>query len=163
MRTRRRRIPSPVEDDVLFLSDHTCCICRTKGKDVQIHHIDGNPANDGLGNLESKDVEQVLECVRTLGTLADFNCEFGHGRKATVVISRQAENFFEIGLWYSRNQILNAVIRVYRGAIRACYTDGRLEFPYGQRQLRKSVRNRGEQICEFCCMLSQWSVESELQ
>ena len=54
--------------------------------------------------MDRQDVEQVLRCVRELGTLASFNSEFGHGRKATDVISEQAENFFEIGLWYSRRQ-----------------------------------------------------------
>jgi hypothetical protein len=40
-----------VQDEALFLSDHTCCICRTRFKDVQIHHIDGDPSNNDLGNL----------------------------------------------------------------------------------------------------------------
>lgn len=47
----RRQIPAALADDVLFLSDHTCCICRTKGKDVQLHHIDGNPSNNTPDNL----------------------------------------------------------------------------------------------------------------
>ena len=28
-----------------------CCICRTKGKDVQIHHIDYNKNNNDISNL----------------------------------------------------------------------------------------------------------------
>jgi hypothetical protein len=36
---------------MLFLSDHTCCICKVRGKDVQIHHIDGDPANNTADNL----------------------------------------------------------------------------------------------------------------
>jgi hypothetical protein len=40
---RRSAIPPPVAARVLFLSDHTCCVCNEKGKPVQIHHIDDNP------------------------------------------------------------------------------------------------------------------------
>ncbi len=35
----------------MFLSDRTCVVCRESGKPVQIHHIDGNPANNKIGNL----------------------------------------------------------------------------------------------------------------
>lgn len=48
---RRRRLPAVLEAQVLFRSDHTCCICRIKGKDVQIHHCDSNPENNRLDNL----------------------------------------------------------------------------------------------------------------
>jgi hypothetical protein len=49
----RPRVPIPpnVEDEVLFLADHTCCICMTRFKDVQIHHIDGDPSINDLDNL----------------------------------------------------------------------------------------------------------------
>ena len=47
----RKRIPQHLVDEALFRSDHTCCICRTKGKDVQIHHIDGSHSNNSTGNL----------------------------------------------------------------------------------------------------------------
>jgi hypothetical protein len=36
---------------VLFNSDRTCCVCRSPGKSVQIHHVDDNPANNVIGNL----------------------------------------------------------------------------------------------------------------
>ena len=36
---------------VLFLSDRTCCVCRTLGKPVQLHHIDDDPSNNVLSNL----------------------------------------------------------------------------------------------------------------
>jgi integrase len=36
-------------DDVMFLSDRTCCVCRKRGK--QIHHIDGDNTNDDISNL----------------------------------------------------------------------------------------------------------------
>jgi hypothetical protein len=45
-RAQRSTIPLTIADEVLFASDHTCCICRVRNKDVQIHHIDGNPVKD---------------------------------------------------------------------------------------------------------------------
>lgn len=47
----RVEIPRPLQAQVLFASDRTCCICRVKGKPVQIHHIDDNPANNVFKNL----------------------------------------------------------------------------------------------------------------
>lgn len=276
---RRRRIPTTIEEEVLFRADHTCCICRIKGKDVQIHRIDGNPSNNKAGNLavvcldchsritgtrglgksyrpgevrrykrawdqqvlasrrihrptirykkelisqidiiicevlacrrnnpqiekllevlfqihlwrgsheidgkiieglhhlalmsglssprlatlvskklwemcfhfvgpedvgmDKRDLAQVLECIDALGTLAQFNCEFGHGRKAIHSIAEHAENFFEVGLWYSKKRIANAVMRAYREALKGCYSDGQLGFAHGRTILRRSVR-----------------------
>jgi hypothetical protein len=50
---KKRRIPIPddIAAEILFLSDRTCCICNTRGKQVQIHHIDENPANNNINNL----------------------------------------------------------------------------------------------------------------
>jgi hypothetical protein len=47
----RNEIPTARAAQILFLSDRTCCVCRIKGKPVQIHHIDENPANNTLPNL----------------------------------------------------------------------------------------------------------------
>jgi hypothetical protein len=47
----RKPIPNETAARVLFLADRTCCVCRGKGKPVQIHHIDENPANNDLRNL----------------------------------------------------------------------------------------------------------------
>jgi hypothetical protein len=66
----------------------------------------------------------VLECIKALATLAEFNGEFGHGRKAMEAITENAENFFEIGLWYSRREITNAVLKAYQDALQACYNEG---------------------------------------
>jgi len=35
---------------VLFASDRTCCVCRVKGKPVQIHHLDEDPSNSTAEN-----------------------------------------------------------------------------------------------------------------
>lgn len=54
----RMAIPTRTEAEVLFLSDHTCALCTTRYKDVQIHHIDGNPSNNASANL----VVLCLDC-----------------------------------------------------------------------------------------------------
>jgi 5-methylcytosine-specific restriction endonuclease McrA len=49
--TNRPRIPQATADNLMFANDHTCCICRVKGKHVQIHHIDGDNSNNSVNNL----------------------------------------------------------------------------------------------------------------
>lgn len=279
MPRRRKTISTPVAEEVLFRSDHTCCICRRRERDVQVHHIDGNNSNnspenlavvclvchsrvtagrglgrtftpgavrrykrsweqqvfesrrvhrpvvryrkellsqidlifcqilasrgdlsrakellgvlyelhlwrgnnlvdrqiiDGLHHLsvmsglssprlaglvaekvwemcwhfvgpdrvqmDKRDLGTVLESVDALGTLANFNCGFGHGHKATVAIAESLENFFEVGMWYSKRRIANAVIRSYEEGIEACYSDGEPVFSFGRAKLRRSLR-----------------------
>lgn len=48
---QRIEIPVEIAAEILFISDRTCCVCATRGKKVQIHHIDGNPANNLIDNL----------------------------------------------------------------------------------------------------------------
>ncbi|MFQ5881126.1 MAG: hypothetical protein ACE5I9_01455 [Candidatus Methylomirabilales bacterium] len=98
--------------------------------------------------MNKRNLHMVLECVDALGTLASFNCEFGHGRKATEIIANQMENFFEVSLWYSKRRIANAVISTYHEALRACYTDSKLEFGYGRTRLRRSVRRIRRMLME---------------
>lgn len=50
---KRAPIPTDVAAQVLFLSDRTCCVCRTKGKPVQIHHVDEDPSNNLASNLST--------------------------------------------------------------------------------------------------------------
>lgn len=47
----RLSIPQNIADKIMFSNDHTCCICRIKGKHVQVHHIDGDSSNNIAGNL----------------------------------------------------------------------------------------------------------------
>ena len=44
-------IPTELSDRLLFLSDHTCCVCCEDGRPVQIHHIDDDPSNGSENNL----------------------------------------------------------------------------------------------------------------
>lgn len=47
----RTKVGERLESQILFASDHTCCICRDRNRDVQIHHIDSNPSNNVFENL----------------------------------------------------------------------------------------------------------------
>jgi len=46
-------IPENIRTKVLYASDSTCCVCAElgMGKNVQIHHIDGNRNNHTFDNL----------------------------------------------------------------------------------------------------------------
>ncbi len=48
---KRIDVPPDVAAKALFYSDRTCCVCRVKGKPVQIHHIDDNKSNNDIKNL----------------------------------------------------------------------------------------------------------------
>lgn len=285
---KRLRIPQTVTDEVLFASDHTCCVCRTPHKDVQLHHIDRNRRNNDPGNLavvcldchsnvsghrglgksysigevrrckrnwehsvqeargirrprvaykkelfsqvdliiceilslpsnsdripqllgllyelhlwrgspdlnrvivqglnhlsvmsglssprvaslvadklwqlcwhfvgpdrvpmNQADEREVLKCVRTLETLATFNAEFGHGRKAMESAVRSAENFFDVSLWYRRRALAGAVLRLYEEATKGCCQDGKVDFRFAYVRLRKSLRKLRVQLVEW--------------
>ena len=51
MKNSRPSIPDELSTEILYLSDHTCCICNDRGSHVQIHHIDEKSANNVLENL----------------------------------------------------------------------------------------------------------------
>ena len=49
--SNRIDLSQEIAAQVQFLSDRTCCICRTPGRGIQIHHIDGDSLNNDIGNL----------------------------------------------------------------------------------------------------------------
>ena len=51
MAKHRTQIPDGLAAEVLFAADHICCVCRERGKETQIHHIDENPSNNTFENL----------------------------------------------------------------------------------------------------------------
>lgn len=51
MAKERTEIPRDIAARVLFESDRTCCVCRQRGRPVQIHHIDEDPSNSASENL----------------------------------------------------------------------------------------------------------------
>jgi hypothetical protein len=51
MANARTPVPPEVSAEVLFAQNHTCCVCRERGKPVQLHHIDEDPTNHSPENL----------------------------------------------------------------------------------------------------------------
>ena len=49
--TKKTEIDPETAAEVLFQSDHTCCVCKKPGLGVQIHHIDSNHNNSDPKNL----------------------------------------------------------------------------------------------------------------
>lgn len=47
----RTELSADLSADLMFASDRTCCVCRERGKRVQIHHVDENPSNNVADNL----------------------------------------------------------------------------------------------------------------
>jgi hypothetical protein len=90
--------------------------------------------------MDRRDLGQVLKCLAALETVAEFNSMFGHGRRAADQIAKQAENFFELSLWYSQRRIANGVIRIYQKSLSECYHKKKLEFAYGSKRYRQSIK-----------------------
>lgn len=49
----RKAFPIKLENEVLYKSARTCCVCRIPRKPVEIHHIDQDPSNNVYENLVS--------------------------------------------------------------------------------------------------------------
>lgn len=62
-------------DEVLFLSDRTCCVCRTTGRAVQIHHINEDPSDNDIRNL----AVLCLECHNETQIQGGFGRKLGAG------------------------------------------------------------------------------------
>lgn len=79
----RAAIPPETAVEVMFASDNTCCVCRERGKALQIHHVDENPSNNVFTNLALL----CLECHD------DTQIRGGFGRKlnATLVTKYRDE------------------------------------------------------------------------
>ena len=79
----RTPIPSDLVAEVLFASDNTCCVCRERGKIIQIHHIDESPSNNVFENL----AVLCLECHNE----TQIKGGFGRRLDAPVVIKYRDE------------------------------------------------------------------------
>jgi hypothetical protein len=90
----------------------------------------------------------VIDCLDALETLAEFNCSFGHGRKATDAIAETVGQFLDMAVWYKRPRIARGVLKCYQEGLQGCYEDGRLTFPYGYQRLRASLRRASNTLAE---------------
>lgn len=71
---KRKIIAAELTDQLLFECNRTCCICTTPGKDIQVHHIDKNSANNKYENL-------IIVC---LGCHSEIHSTGGFGRNWTT-------------------------------------------------------------------------------
>ena len=71
MTKQRISIPDELRTKVLFASDRICCVCRERGKPVQIHHIDGDPSNNTVENL----AVLCLNCHSETQVRGGFRCQ----------------------------------------------------------------------------------------
>ncbi len=79
----RTPMPSDLAAEVLFASDNTCCVCRERGKRIQIHHIDESPSNNVFENL----AVLCLECHNE----TQIKGGFGRSLNAPLVIKYRDE------------------------------------------------------------------------
>jgi hypothetical protein len=75
----RSPIPPHVEAELAYLSDRTCCVCRTPYLQLQIHHLDGDPSNNDSANL-------ALLCLQHHG---EAEIKGGLGRKLSPAAIRK--------------------------------------------------------------------------
>ncbi len=87
MAKTRTPIPDNIAAEVMFNSDRTCCVCRERGKTVQIHHIDKDPSNNSIENLSVL----CLDCHN------DTQLKGGFGRKLNAPLVTEYRNE-----WFSR-------------------------------------------------------------
>ncbi len=82
----RTGIPVDLAAEVMFASDSTCCVCRERGKALQLHHIDEEPSN----NVEVNLAVLCLECHN------DTQLQGGFGRKLNAaLVTRYRDEWFE--------------------------------------------------------------------
>jgi len=82
-------------------SDYTCCVCRERGKTLQIHHIDENPSNIVFGNLSTL----CVDCH------AKTQIKSGFGEKITAesVIAYRDEWLNQLDL--RRNMVIKMAVK----------------------------------------------------
>jgi hypothetical protein len=68
MKKNRIAIPNDTAAEIMFVSDRTCCVCRERGKSIQIHHIDEDPSNNSIENI----AVLCLQCHDETQTLGGF-------------------------------------------------------------------------------------------
>jgi hypothetical protein len=83
---KRSQIPQAVADMILFAADHTCCKCR-ESREVDIHHIDGDPSNNAWENL----IPLCLNCHSEVGKTGGRGRKYG---KYELYLTR--EDWFEV-------------------------------------------------------------------
>jgi hypothetical protein len=90
--------------------------------------------------MDASDVKLVAGCADVVETLAHFDCMMQQDLAVLKAALNTAENLFDVGLWYRREVIAAAVLKIYQGALEACQTGKQIEFPSGKRALANSAK-----------------------
>jgi hypothetical protein len=102
--TRRSKIPKQIEASVLFENEHTCCICRERGKDVITHHIDGDKNNNDSTNL-------AVVCLDCHSKITGAR---GLGRKYSTMEVRKYKRDWEFIIRKKRHLIIQPYAKLER-------------------------------------------------
>lgn len=76
MTKTRTMIPVDLAAEVMFIADNTCCVCRERGKALQLHHINEDPSDNVVANIALL----CLECHN------DTQVKGGFGRKLSALL-----------------------------------------------------------------------------
>lgn len=132
MAKKRIKIPDDVAAEVMFASDRTCCICKDSNRNVQIHHIDGDPSNNDPSNLAVLCTDHHSEVHSKLAFARNLSAEtvvlYRDNWHATVR-QQQGRNSEEVELVRYRREVLlqlsliphewkNAYINLYPGGFK---------------------------------------------
>ena len=106
MKKKRIPIPEDLAADVMLAADRTCCVCRDNRKEVQIHHIDGDPSNNTEENLAVLCFEHHNET----------QIKGGFGRKLSpALVTRYRDRWLKDVEWRRAEANERAVTRLVEG------------------------------------------------
>ena len=93
----REKIPKSIEEKLLIKNRHCCCICRWRGigKEINIHHIDGNNSNNDISNLSVLCLEHA--------SMADAGLRGGKLGSGKKLSSKEVKEFKAI--WEKMNDL----------------------------------------------------------
>lgn len=107
--TRRSKVPKQIEASLLFENDHTCCICRERGKDVVTHHIDADNNNNDPTNL----------AVLCLDCHSNVTGTRGLGRKYSSIEVRKYKRDWEFIIRKKRHLIIEPYLKLEKSEARS--------------------------------------------
>lgn len=114
----KKRVPIPpqVYAEIEYLSDKTCCICNTRGKSVQIHHINEDPSCNDFDNL----ILVCLQCHDEIHTTRRLGRSY---TKESLIKFRDE--------WYARvkniRKTVDAAIVESKVSFESCVNSGNIE------------------------------------
>jgi hypothetical protein len=146
--TRSSKVPKQIEASVLFENDHTCCLCRERGKDVVTHHIDGDNSNHDPTNL----AVLCLDChSRVTGTR-------GLGRKYSSTEVEKYKRDWEFIVRKKRHLIIEPYRKPQRSEVRPT----RFEIKRNLYELAATKNSkRAKEILELMDIYHMYDLESD--